>query len=244
MATTPSSTSRVPRAGAPVLRLRFGESRTWLVLPASQKLIGRDQGNHILVQGPTVSRFHARITWTDGHARPMVEDLGSVNGTYVDGEAVRSAGLELRDGATLALGTVTLGLELIEDRPPALLGDSAVHCQLFSEVGTPITADFDGRDALRRVLLDVEARGRTGTLHVVRGDLSRVTFARGRIVDARSPSRRGLAALMEIFDRKDAGTYELKVEFEPRECALNVSVSDFLARRHRRDDPTDRLRSA
>lgn len=51
--------------------------------------IGRDEGNDIVVDDLTVSRRHARVSQTpDGY---LIEDLGSRNGTYVNGSRVASA---------------------------------------------------------------------------------------------------------------------------------------------------------
>jgi ABC-type multidrug transport system ATPase subunit/pSer/pThr/pTyr-binding forkhead associated (FHA) protein len=46
--------------------------------------IGRGAGNDVDVPHPTVSRAHARVLVRDGAT--FVEDLGSANGTFVDGE--------------------------------------------------------------------------------------------------------------------------------------------------------------
>ena len=50
--------------------------------------IGRDQSCDVRLSQPTVSKQHARIVTTaDGHGR-AIEDLGSTNGTFVNGERV------------------------------------------------------------------------------------------------------------------------------------------------------------
>jgi pSer/pThr/pTyr-binding forkhead associated (FHA) protein len=51
-----------------------------------------------------VSRRHARILVSGSGA--LVEDLGSKNGTFVDGQPVAAGPMPLRDGIQLAFGTV------------------------------------------------------------------------------------------------------------------------------------------
>jgi ABC transport system ATP-binding/permease protein len=47
--------------------------------------IGRAPDNEIVLDSPAVSRYHATLTW-DGGAQPVLSDLGSTNGTFVNGE--------------------------------------------------------------------------------------------------------------------------------------------------------------
>src|ERR1051326_5748374 len=58
--------------------------------PLSKRVtrIGRGQANEIaLPDEPSVSRFHARITFHDGNFQ--VEDLGSTNGTFLNGRIIK-----------------------------------------------------------------------------------------------------------------------------------------------------------
>ena len=55
-------------------------------LPASDVLIGRDERCFIVLEDGKVSREHIRLTFTDGEW--TLVDLGSVNGTYVNGQRV------------------------------------------------------------------------------------------------------------------------------------------------------------
>ena len=64
--------------------------------------IGRGAQCDIQIEGTWVSRQHARISWSG--AEYVVEDLGSTNGTFVNGE--RAAGPRtLKSGDRLQLGT-------------------------------------------------------------------------------------------------------------------------------------------
>lgn len=69
--------------------------------------IGRATENDLVVPHVTVSARHARLTRSpDGTVR--VEDLGSTNGTYVDGERVGPRGATARPGQRVSVGAVAL----------------------------------------------------------------------------------------------------------------------------------------
>ncbi len=66
--------------------------------------LGRDPSNVIFLNDMTVSRRHARIDLSAiGSGYATVEDLGSLNGTWVDGAIVNRA--MLKDGSTIQIGT-------------------------------------------------------------------------------------------------------------------------------------------
>jgi len=68
--------------------------------------LGREANNDIVIEDPQVSRHHARLTQQGtGYA---VEDLGSTNGTFINGHRVMGT-RPLNSGDTLGLGdTVVL----------------------------------------------------------------------------------------------------------------------------------------
>lgn len=66
-------------------------------------MLGRSEGCHILLDDVLVSRQHARIVVEEG---ARVEDAGSSNGVFVNGQRVQSA--VLADGDTLGIGNQRL----------------------------------------------------------------------------------------------------------------------------------------
>jgi hypothetical protein len=93
-----------PAARLARLRARF--RRAGLGLPAAEELvsarllIGRSSACQLVLADDTVSRRHAELRIEDG--RWLLRDLGSSNGTWVNGRRVIEA--EVRPGDLLHLG--------------------------------------------------------------------------------------------------------------------------------------------
>lgn len=72
-----------------------------VLLDVGENLLGRDEGLATRVDLPGVSRHHARLVIQDGTA--TVQDLGSKNGTFVNGAKAASVH-PLEDGDRVGLG--------------------------------------------------------------------------------------------------------------------------------------------
>jgi pSer/pThr/pTyr-binding forkhead associated (FHA) protein len=77
---------------------------TFRIPPGSINTIGRSAGAQFIVEAPLVSRLHCQLTATDETLQ--VKDLGSTNGTFVNGKRVKTA--ELKDGDRLSVGRLEL----------------------------------------------------------------------------------------------------------------------------------------
>jgi predicted component of type VI protein secretion system len=75
--------------------------------------VGRDLGNDIVVNDPEISRRHARLYKHGDHY--LVEDLGSTNGTIVNGQKIRGP-KQLTNHDYVAMGQ-NIGYEFISDQP-------------------------------------------------------------------------------------------------------------------------------
>ena len=69
------------------LELWTGAGRELLTLPAPRATIGSSEAADIVVADSSVSRVHALLEWLGGSW--FVQDLGSRNGTFVNGERVQ-----------------------------------------------------------------------------------------------------------------------------------------------------------
>ena len=66
--------------------------------------IGRDPSNSVFLNDMTVSRHHARIDLSNiASGFATIEDLSSLNGTWVNGAIVSQA--QICDGASIQIGT-------------------------------------------------------------------------------------------------------------------------------------------
>lgn len=106
-------------------------------LRAGVNRIGRSPKNDLQLDHPTVSTSHCEITLSAEGIR--VRDLGSTNGTFINGEQITE--LELESGNTLHVGEVEMELEPVKaniaiptlEQPeaaprPQILPDGALSC--------------------------------------------------------------------------------------------------------------------
>ena len=80
------------------------ERLTFRLPPGSVKTIGRSPGAQFIVEAALVSRLHCQLTATATSLQ--VKDLGSTNGTFVNGRRVKTA--ELKEGDRLSIGRLDL----------------------------------------------------------------------------------------------------------------------------------------
>lgn len=90
--------------------------RDW-VLSEGSNLLGRDRDCAVSISSATVSRHHARIVVMRGQA--TIEDLGSKNGTYVNGQRLAEP-RALEDGDEVRVGSVTMTYRIMEPLPSTL----------------------------------------------------------------------------------------------------------------------------
>lgn len=130
----------VVAARAAVLRLRDADTGDLIatVDGAPRTTLGSHPSNDVVLDDPTVSRFHAELL-VDGERARLV-DVGSSNGVVLDGVAIRDA--FVRDGSVIELGRKRLtvgfgdaemrGVAQARDRFGTLVGASEKMRRLFS----------------------------------------------------------------------------------------------------------------
>jgi pSer/pThr/pTyr-binding forkhead associated (FHA) protein len=92
------------------LRVRAGSAAPVLKhFVQAEITIGRDPTCDIFISDDTISARHARLTYH--HAQWWLEDLGSTNGTRLNGQAVTTATVLTNDDE-IACGTTTLVVDI------------------------------------------------------------------------------------------------------------------------------------
>jgi FHA domain-containing protein len=104
-------------------RIVKGNAAGTQITVGTELLIGRSaQGEGRLGEDPEISRQHARVTRTPQGLQ--IEDLGSTNGTFVNGKRL-TAPQQLNPGDTIEVGTTTLQLADAAGRAPQVTAVTA-----------------------------------------------------------------------------------------------------------------------
>ena len=136
--------------------------------------IGQHSSNDLVLPDRTVSRFHCEILLDGGAAR--IRDLGSRNGTWVEGTRVVEAWL--RDGAELRLGQTPLRVSIGEERVAQQLSDR-------SELGPPV-----GRSvAMRAAFALIQKAAPTDTTVLIEGETGTGKEGAAEAIHLGSPRR-------------------------------------------------------
>lgn len=206
--------------------------------------VGRAAGCDVHLDEELTSRQHARITWEADS--PVIEDLGSTNGTFVNGERVQRRRLVLGDriliggnilklsapgqGRSAAIGagdleTVRFESTVLESFPHRT---TAMRGQL-EEVGLPDLLQLLGTSR-KSGLLRVESAGRRAVVRMVSG---RVTHC---LLDG-SPALAPIDVLVEMVQWA-SGSFELvpAPAEPPPGPALDEAVDALLIEAMRRLD--------
>jgi DNA-binding NtrC family response regulator len=136
--------------------------------------VGTADGNDLRLTDPTVSRVHATLSLDAGQLR--IKDMGSTNGTFVDGVRVRDANVAA--GSLLRLGSTTLRAELATE---------AVRLELapYDRLGDLIGAS----PAMRHVYTVIERAAPTTATVLIQGETGTGKELVARAIHERSPRR-------------------------------------------------------
>ena len=97
-----------------------GEPSVVRPLPAGTLRIGRAEDNDIVVADPAVSRHHAELRNVGGQYHLV--DLGSNNGTFVNGQRITAAPLSAGDVVVIGTSTFRLAGQELQEFPSAATG--------------------------------------------------------------------------------------------------------------------------
>jgi pSer/pThr/pTyr-binding forkhead associated (FHA) protein len=195
------------------LCLKFGESILKEVpLSQSATTIGRLPDNTLQIDNLAVSGHHARIYFNDG--RYVVEDLGSLNGTYVNNKRVGQATLIHGDQVLIGKhvvefkneGAMALGASVPKAGPAAPKLDATVVLDtrqaqhMIAEKGAPAP---QARSVSGNA---VPPKERIGLLSVVEGKSDQLKYI--------------LTGKLTLIGKSEMATIRLKGFFAPASAAL------------------------
>ena len=100
------------------LRVQVGAAKGRAIAIYGPKfVIGRDRSCHLRLGSAMVSKLHSAIELRDG--RIYLRDLGSTNGTVLDGRTIRETEVEIHDGNRIQIGPVVCTLVAGHDKAEA-----------------------------------------------------------------------------------------------------------------------------
>ena len=122
-----------------VLVMFKDDERREFPLAKTRTILGRRQDCDLRIPTRDVSRRHCEITPGEKRSEVIVRDLGSSNGTYLNGKRIAES--TLKPGDRLTVGPVTFIVQI--DGEPATIKpeDAAPFLEEAEAVVTPVPAD-------------------------------------------------------------------------------------------------------
>jgi pSer/pThr/pTyr-binding forkhead associated (FHA) protein len=197
-------------------------------------VVGRSRSCDLRLGGTDASRRHAEIT--GGSTGFTVFDLGSTNGTYVNGERVEECSLQPGDRIEIGSSTITfcqvggdleeMGLE--RDTEKTMIVERPVPGQIFEGDLAEIPPFA--------VLQMLEMGRKTGMLHCESNQgVGRIWLSQGSPVHAETKSHNGFDAALEIVTA-NSGRFSFTSGEEPKERTIEASITELLLEASRAQD--------
>ncbi len=177
-------------------------ARGYVVLGREPVVIGRGKECDLPLFSDTVSRRHAKV-WREG-VRYVVQDLGSANGTFVNGnDAARPVGLEHDD--VITVGTIQLKFHVLDCTREDLAsrfsqGIEETDLVVKKNAGAALFSGQVTREVFYQVCQLVEFHRHSGVLRIESGGCAGyLRFKEGVIVDGRFGQATGERAARAIL---------------------------------------------
>jgi hypothetical protein len=203
--------------------------------------IGRAGTNDVILTELRVSRKHARIQWERVMELYTLVDVGSSNGTFLNGKKI-PAGVPspLYDGdkirfassvytVRLAAGSMVIENEFKNLQAQADMQNTEVYTvfELLSERGKPMLAGKLESLCPLELFQILDLMGKTGTLEIrtAEGD-GTFSVSKGRIVAAAYRQNRGQAAVYDVL-KSTSGTFVFRahsVHIDRPEITMSTTV--------------------
>lgn len=215
----------------------------YLLPPSCDVLVGRSAAADLVLPEGTVSRLHARFALSSSEL--AIEDLGSTNGTFVNGQRISQRAL--LEGDRVLIGTSILkvvGRGTSDTASIAAIATSPNANRDTTEIGTRYDRDggleetsvlelleiYGAQD--REVVIELESPNGSGSMTLARGRLQACQFD-GLPADASFAKR--AFRIMSL----SAGLYRVRAYSQPPPPLSDVSVAALLVEaRHQLDEYT------
>lgn len=195
----------------PVLKLCFGDSVLKEVgIDANTVQIGRSPQGDIFIDNPAVSFHHARVFSEAGVY--YIEDLGSLNGTFLNGARVTKAPLSHGDVITVGKHTVRFSMDRPGAKPvPPPPPKPEVEGEVAKLTGTMV---LDTK--VRRDLQEAFAKGQTAYSSAAAARVGKLSVLKGKT----SAKEYLLTSSTAMIGKSDQCTVRLKGWFAPKIAAI------------------------
>jgi FHA domain-containing protein len=202
----------------PVLVLKF-EGSVLQSVPVTDGpiTIGRTPDNSIAIDNLAVSNRHARIEVQQG--RMILDDQGSLNGTFVNGQRVKRAAL--RDGDVITLGKHSIYVDGVDRtevprgavaRPPAKMANAPAVAETF-------VLDTKTR---REMIQGLAAAGERSQLAPTRVQVATMIRVEGKLDREEYP----LTSKLTVIGKSKMATIRLRGWFKPSVAAQINRLED------------------
>jgi predicted component of type VI protein secretion system len=164
----------------PVLRLSFGDSvLKELSIAMDPASIGRSPQDDIFIDNPAVSFHHARVFFQAGVH--YVQDLGSLNGTFLNGVRITQAPLTYGDVITVGKHTVRFARDHPGVKPPSPgaqqdAEDDNLKLSGTMVLDTKMRRELQERFAKGQTAATSERGARVGKLTVLKGNTTKKDY--------------------------------------------------------------------
>jgi pSer/pThr/pTyr-binding forkhead associated (FHA) protein len=220
-----------------------GSERWFRVLPMQRAILGRSSDAAIHVEETGVSRQHALIEHQEGV--PHLVDLGSTNGTFLNGRRIDNE--TIHTGDRIQIGSATFEVTVGKDHGPGSIreGTDPEVRQEIAEIRQKLQQSPSGSGpvavqqtvlagslaniGLPSLLQTLEANRNSGTLMLHFDELrGQIHLADGLPVHARLGPTRGKKALFRLVGRSDGRFEFLEPGFEPQRATIEGRLDGLL----------------
>lgn len=248
-----TSNAAEPRSSGSRLALRFISGKyqggEFPIGEGQEIIIGRSSELDMVLVEEMVSRRHARITLQDGVI--SIEDLGSTNGTFVNGEKIQKG--TLREGDRILIGTSILKVVTSADTSTRRESLEAQAARVSQRKGNRASDDAPRMSGnLEEIplpdLLQLFGTSRKNGVLVLRSDerQGRIFLHDGLIRFARIDGREEIGALKAIYRMLEwrLGVFELDPP-DPQEFEhpVDVTPQEVLMEGFRQQDELNALKT-